>query len=337
MRQAIYNIKNLSIGYFNKDKSPRTVRSSINGTLWGGELTCLLGPNGAGKSTLLRSLSGFQPTISGEIEILGKKLGDYTEKELSRYIGVVLTDKCEVRNLSVYELVSMGRSPYTGFWGKLSSNDKSIIEDALKMTGMLNFKHRFLQDLSDGERQKVMIAKALVQETPVIFLDEPTAFLDLPSKVEIMQLLHRLARETGKLIFLSTHDLDLALQIADRIWLMDKGNELMIGTPEDLSLKDHFSRFFKNDGICFDNKTGLFKVINKHYREVHVSGHGFEYTLIRKALSRNGIYAHPKVKSDLRIDILKEGDIQFVVFNKDEVIEKVTNIDDLLTVMRNYN
>ena len=161
-------------------------------------------------------------------------------------------------------LIGLGRSPYTGFWGTLSKEDKTVVDKSIALVGIPHLAHRMVHTLSDGERQKVMIAKALAQETPVIYLDEPTAFLDFPSKVEMMQLLHQLSRQTDKTIFLSTHDLELALQIADKIWLMDKVNGVTIGTPEDLSLNGSLSNFFARKGIAFDLETGLFRVANEY-------------------------------------------------------------------------
>lgn len=159
-----------------------------------------------------------------------------------------------------------------------------------------------IHTLSDGERQKVMIAKALAQQTPIIFLDEPTAFLDFPSKVEIMQLLHRLTRETDKTIFLSTHDLELALQIADKIWLMDRQHGITIGTPEDLALDGHLSNFFARKGIVFDMETGLFRIENQYTRQVRLIGHGQKYAMVRKALQRNGMLANRNVVSDIVVE-----------------------------------
>ena len=189
--QASIEIQGLSTGYITS-KRRIVIADKIDATIRAGELTCLLGANGAGKSTLLRTLSGFQPPLGGEIRLMGRPLGEYSDKRLSRVIGVVLTDKCEIRNMSVEELVGLGRSPYTGFWGTLGEQDRMIVRQALEHVKIDHFARRMIQTLSDGERQKVMIAKALAQETPIIFLDEPTAFLDFPSKVEIMQLLHEL-------------------------------------------------------------------------------------------------------------------------------------------------
>lgn len=232
MKQETIHIEKLSIGYPGKG-DVKVVASDICAGINSGELTCLLGANGVGKSTLLRTLSAFQPKLSGEIRIQGKEIGSYTDKQLSKVISVVLTEKCDIRNMTSVELIGLGRSPYTGFWGTLSKEDKEVVDHAINLVGISHLAHRMVHTLSDGERQKVMIAKALAQETPVIILDEPTAFLDFPSKVEMMQLLHQLSRQTDKTIFLSTHDLELALQIADKIWLMDKANGVTIGTPED--------------------------------------------------------------------------------------------------------
>ena len=294
-------------------------------------MTCLLGANGVGKSTLLRTLSAFQPKLSGEIRIQGKEIGSYTDKQLSKVISVVLTEKCDIRNMTSVELIGLGRSPYTGFWGTLSKEDKEVVDHAINLVGISHLAHRMVHTLSDGERQKVMIAKALSQETPVIFLDEPTAFLDFPSKVEMMQLLHQLSRQTDKTIFLSTHDLELALQIADKIWLMDKANGVTIGTPEDLSLDGTLSSFFARKGIVFDLETGLFRVNNEYTSQIRIVGHGQKYAMVRKALQRNGILANRNVESDVYIETgdLK-GDGTFVLHPVNGEAVTVQTIDELL-------
>ncbi len=261
-------LRNLSIGYA-LAHGVRTVAEGINGAIRSGELTCLLGPNGVGKSTLLRTLSAFQPKIDGEIYFeLGDKreIGTLSDKELSKLIGVVLTEKPDVRNMSVRELVSLGRSPYTGFWGSYSKDDLRIVDEAIEMVGIGELARRPVHTLSDGERQKVMIAKALAQQTPVIFLDEPTAFLDYPSKVEMLQLLRRISREAEKTIFLSTHDVELALQLADTLWLMTKqetGNcPMAIGSPKQLAESGDLGRFIEGKGVSFDKERLRIEVIS---------------------------------------------------------------------------
>ena len=256
--------KELTIGYKAKRTGFREVAADINAELCGGRLTSLIGSNGIGKSTLLRTLSAFQPPLAGDVLVQGKSLRRYTNKELSRLIGVVLTERPALQNMSVRELVGLGRSPYTGFWGKLTAADEDIVTEAINDVGIENLQHRMIQTLSDGERQKVMIAKALAQQTPVIFLDEPTAFLDYPSKVEVMQLLHRLTRQSGKTIFLSTHDIELALQLSDILWLMSKTDtapstdaslsQLTIGTPQQLAQSDALTAFIERKGIMFNRE-----------------------------------------------------------------------------------
>ena len=241
-REETIRIEGLSIGYQNRH-GVKKVAEGITDSIHSGELTCLLGENGAGKSTLLRTLSGFLPPISGDITILGKPLRSYSERELATVIGVVLTERTNLQNMTVTELVGMGRSPYTGFWGRLSAQDRRKVDEALSLVGIPSLRDRMVQTLSDGERQKVMIAKALAQETPIIFLDEPTAFLDYPSKVEVLNLLGRLSREMGKTIFLSTHDLELALRVADRVWLMTKQGSVQAGLPENLFIDPETGRF----------------------------------------------------------------------------------------------
>jgi len=279
-------LKELTIGYAQKNNT-KVVASGINATLHSGRLTCLIGANGIGKSTLLRTLSAFQPPLSGEIFIDSESpipLSTLTDKQLSRLIGVVLTEKPDVQNMTVFELVGLGRSPYTGFWGRLNEDDKEVVKESLRLVGIESLQDRLIQTLSDGERQKTMIAKALAQQTPVIYLDEPTAFLDYPSKVEMLTLLRHLARETGKTIFLSTHDMELALQIADELWLMTAGTPssdtaespsnnglcqspkettLIIGTPRELAANGSLSHFIDRSGLHFDPQTLAIRVTNR--------------------------------------------------------------------------
>ncbi len=247
-------IRQLSIGYPSR-RGVRVVAEGISGAIRSGELTCLLGANGVGKSTLLRTLSAFQPKIGGEVIIQGRDLSGYTDKELSRLIGVVLTEKPDIRNMTVRELVSLGRSPYTDFWGNYSKDDLQIVDESIRQVGIVNLSRRPIQTLSDGERQKVMIAKALAQQTPVIYLDEPTAFLDYPSKVEVLQLLRRICSEAGKTVFLSTHDVELALQLADTVWLMTREQGVTIGSPQQLAREGALARFIEREGITFNPET----------------------------------------------------------------------------------
>lgn len=289
MNKETIRLDDLSIGYSIKKHHTKEVASHIQATIRSGELTCLLGENGVGKSTLLRTLSAFQPKLSGHIWLLGREVESYTDRQLSRIISVVLTERCEIRNMTVRDLVGMGRSPYTGFWGRLSPNDWEVVDRSIRLVGIEVLASRMVHTLSDGERQKVMIAKALAQETPIIFLDEPTAFLDYPSKVEIMQLLYRLIQTTEKTIFLSTHDLDLALEIADKIWLMERKQGITVGTPEDLALSGRLKSFFSGRGVVFDDDSGLYRIQMQYKYRIGIRGEGVRYLMLRKALQRCGI------------------------------------------------
>ena len=254
-------LRELVIGY-----PGHKVAGPLNATLHAGELCCLLGANGAGKSTLLRTLAAFQPSLSGQIFLEGKLLTDIPPRQLSTQIGIVLTDRIRTAGTTVRDMVAMGRSPYTNFWGRLTDEDYRHVDEAIRQVGIEALVDRQLATLSDGERQKVMIAKALAQQTPIILLDEPTAFLDFPSKVETMLLLSRLAHEMGKCIFLSTHDLDMALQTADRLWLMKKSAEgtemkdvFAVGTPRELV--DVLPQYFPSQHLQFDSQALRFNIL----------------------------------------------------------------------------
>ena len=256
-KKAVIQGKDLCIGY-RTGKKEKIVHEHLNFELQAGELTCLLGANGAGKSTLLRTLSASQPSLGGELLMLDKPVAEYTERERSRTIGVVLTDKTFAGGLSVYELIALGRQPHTGFFGRLNKDDRRIIEEAMENVGIAHKARSYTAELSDGERQKVMIAKALVQECPLILLDEPTAFLDVVSRIEIMHLLHRLANEQQKAILLSTHDIEQALVLSDKLWLLTKGKGLQCGVTEDIILNHRMDSLFPHKDIRFDYDHGVY-------------------------------------------------------------------------------
>lgn len=225
-------LKDLSIGYKLHNGKTKTIASHINASVESGMLTCLIGRNGTGKSTLLRSMTGFIPPLEGQVILEGRDLSMLSATERARIISIVLTERPETDNITVNELVGMGRLPYTNFWGTLQEEDRQIVDDAMQMIGIYELRNRKIGTLSDGEKQKAMIGKAIAQQTPVIILDEPTAFLDYPSKQETMLLLHQLAQELNKTIFLSTHDLNIAYQVADKIWCMGNDDGLRIGDEE---------------------------------------------------------------------------------------------------------
>ena len=245
-------LTNLAIGYAAGKKEQR-VADEIDAVLHSGELVSLIGSNGAGKSTLLRTVAAFQPALSGEISYRGVKGRITAASQLSRHLSIVLTGREPIYNLTVREVAAMGRSPHTGLFGTISKHDRTIVDESIERMGITPLADRMIDTLSDGERQKAMIAKALAQETSIILLDEPTAFLDFTSRVQLMQTLRTLARESQKAILLSTHDLELALQLSDRLWLMDKGR-LHTGSVNELSANGTLAAFIDNKGIRYDAK-----------------------------------------------------------------------------------
>lgn len=255
----LMELNNLTVGYLTA-RSRVTVQKNICATLRPGEFTCMLGPNGAGKSTLLRTLAAFIPPLEGSIMIEGRPIGSYRQDELARLVGVVLTSRPSVSSMTVEQLVSLGRSPYTGFWGRLTDADRRNVEAAMESTGTASLRDRLVDTLSDGEMQKVMVAKALAQETPFIFLDEPTAFLDFPSKAEMMRLLRRLAHEKNKTVFLSSHDINMALALADRLWLVDRRLGVTVGSPRELADNGVLETYFLRPGILFSSDSLTFYV-----------------------------------------------------------------------------
>jgi len=287
-RKSLLRTSELVIGYNAGKKQRKSVAGPLNLELYAGQLICLLGPNGCGKSTLLRTVSGLQEPLSGLIEIEGQNLAALKPPQVAKKLSLVLTDNVRAGNLDVYSLVSLGRYPHSGWLGILNETDKRVIEKALEATYTSSFRERKMDSLSDGECQKVMLARAIAQDTPVIVLDEPTAHLDLPSRIQLMRLLHQLAQETNKAIVLSTHELDLALQVADQIWLMSSGGELVSGLPEELVLDGSFQRAFDKDGIAFDPASGNFAMHNGGRVPIIVEGEGTAAFWTRRALSRKG-------------------------------------------------
>lgn len=286
-RETAVESRNLTIGY-NDAGGRKVVQENVNVTLYSGEVTCLLGLNGAGKSTLIRTLCGFQPPLGGEVLLRGKPLSKYTQSEFAREVGVVLTDRTNAGGITVYELVSLGRHPYTGFFGTLKPDDHKIIETSLQAAGIAHKSGSYVSDLSDGERQKAMIAKVLAQECPIIILDEPTAFLDVTARIETMVLLRKLAKEQGKAIVLSTHDIDSAIQMGDCLWLLSKGKQVRCGAPEDLIMDGTVGEFFSKENIVFDKATGKLNSSTNGFIPVGVEGDFHTAYWVGNALVRNG-------------------------------------------------
>ena len=234
-------LQHLTVGYGEK-----AVLSDINQTLKAGQLVCLLGANGVGKSTILRTLAGFLSPLSGQVLLQGRDLLSLSPTERSRMVSIVLTERVEVPYMKVEDLVGMGRSPYTGFFGTLSKEDKAVIGKAIEMVGISDLARRTIDTLSDGERQKALLAKALAQQTPIILLDEPTAFLDFHAKASTLRLLRHLAHETDKAILLSTHDVGMALRLSDALWIVQEGC-VLAGTTDSLTENGALQNFLQGE------------------------------------------------------------------------------------------
>ncbi len=285
---AVITLKELSIGYRHGRHSLHEIARNIDVSLHAGELVCLLGPNGAGKSTLIHTICGLQSPLVGSVLLDGKNLSVYSAQELAQRISMVLTQRVDVGMMPVVTLVAMGRYPFTDWAGKLAVRDRQAIHQAMEAVGILSLALRPFCELSDGERQKVMIARALAQEPQVMILDEATAFLDLPHRVELMHLLRTLAHRDGRAILLSTHDLDLALRCADRVWLLPRRGGFRQGVPEDLVLTDSFSEAFADSDVHFDKASGAFLYRTATRGSVGLHGEGIAALWTERALERAG-------------------------------------------------
>ncbi len=286
-KKNILFTEKLTTGYAVRHQK-KEISQLLNLQLNSGEMVALIGPNGAGKSTLLRTLSGLQPALNGDVWIDNINIASISRKERAKLLSLVLTNKINIGNLMVKDLVAVGRYPYTGTLGILSPEDKKAVSDALQSCGLQDFHQRMFSELSDGEQQRVMLARALAQDTPLMLLDEPTAHLDLPNRVALMKMLLELAQITNKAILLSTHELDLALQWCDSIWLMNSDGTVQVGTPEDLVLNGAFSTVFENDAFYFDISSGIFKMQRKAIAEIKLTGEENTCEWTKRALERKG-------------------------------------------------
>jgi len=251
--------RGLSIGWMGR--SEKVLASGIELELRPGEVGVLIGPNGSGKSTLLRTLIGLLPPLAGEVRLCGSDIRRLTVEERSRRAASVFTDRYDSGYFSVFDIVAFGRYPYTDARGRLSDHDRMAVHAAITAVGLESFSERLFSELSDGERQKALIARAVAQDCPLLVLDEPTAFLDAPARVEVFHLARVLAREKRKAIVVSTHDIDHALRFADKLWLMDRDHRFCTGSPEDLAINGQIGRAFDGSGFRFDLRSGSFKSI----------------------------------------------------------------------------
>ena len=327
-QQVNITVRNLSVGY-KKGKNFVAIKEGINVNAHSGELIALIGSNGIGKSTLLRTLTGFQKALSGEILFNDRKLGSFSIKELARVLSFVSTEAIRVQNLRVWELLAMGRYPYTNLMGTLTDEDNRIIQRAIQQVGLSGYEDRMIDQISDGERQRAMIARTLVQDTPLIILDEPTAFLDIRNKYEIIHLLHNFVKTENKTVLFSTHDLNISTSEVDKIWLM-LDDKVVEGAPEDLILAGNFDQMFHSDKVYFNGESGDFmlrKNVIGTYTLIGPEGKIFNWTC--RALQRIGlVYAETNPLLVVHIPNMEENPVWKVEINSKEKL-KISSLYEL--------
>jgi iron complex transport system ATP-binding protein len=314
----ILSFSDLEIGFVSR-KFRRILLPPLKGTANRGELIAVIGKNGIGKSTLLRTITGLQHFISGIMTIEGKSVIEYPKIQLASQVGYISTEIVKVSNMRVYDLVSLGRFPYTNWLGKISDADEKAINEAIIKTGMTGFRERPVTELSDGERQKAMIAMLLAQDTNLLVMDEPTAFLDISSKFEIIHLMHELTRTRDKTIVFSTHDLSVAVSQADKIWLL-KEQGLLEGAPEDLVLEGSFKTLFDESKVLFNSSDGTFMIRNEQKGQVKVWGEGDQKYWTEKALIRAG-YTITDSKSTFEVQTPSKQCTQWKILTPDATME----------------
>ncbi|TQX39938.1 ABC transporter ATP-binding protein, partial [Clostridioides difficile] len=291
---------NLSVGYNNK-----VVISNINVEVENGEILCLLGSNGAGKTTLLRSLSKLISPIKGEIYLNGVNINCISRKALSKKMALVLTNRLLGDLMTVQDIVNIGRYPYTGFFGSLSKKDLIMVDEALESVDALHLKKRYFDELSDGEKQKVLVARALVQEPEIIILDEPTTHLDIKHRLELINILKKLSKEKSISVILSLHEIDIALKSCDKVALIKNNKVIAYGQPEDVVDEDIINSLYELDDKNFNSLLGSVEISNKSKNEVFIIGGGGKATPIYRAFTKKGI--------GLYSGIIHENDIDYEI------------------------
>lgn len=282
----ILTFENLKIGYHHSSSSTILLNDFWE-QLPSHKLVALIGPNGAGKSTLLRTMAGMQKPLSGDIKLFDKNLFFLSARELAKYSSVVLTDRQAIGYIKASEVVAMGRFPHTGWLGNFSATDRRKVDAAVQQAGIAHLMSKAMYQLSDGERQKVMIARALAQDTPLVILDEPTTHLDVVNRTGIIELLRTLVQKQRKSIIFSTHDIELALQVSDRIWLMHD-QSITNRIPEDLVLENALAKVMSNELAQFDLNSGTFRVVQKNQIPIRLNGSGVRANWTQRALERSG-------------------------------------------------
>lgn len=320
--------KNIHLGFTSKTSST-ILLENVSFDLSEGMLYSILGSNGKGKTTLMKALTAFHKPMKGEVLLQNKNINSYSNQGLSRLISVVFTEKTQVEYMSVFEMVSLGRAPYTGFYGSLNSNDLRVISNSMNLCGISHLKHRNVATLSDGEYQKTLIAKALAQETPIIFMDEPANYLDAAGRITLMKLLRNLVRNENKTIVLSMHEIDLALKYSDKILVFNGNKKLKMGMPEDLILNGSINGLFASQGLVFNIHEGIFHDQNEEKVQVKIEAPEILKIWILNALKRYEVFSSSLAQN---ISISMNKDL-FVYHENKEIMGEFESIETLINHM----
>jgi iron complex transport system ATP-binding protein len=323
------SLESLKIGY-SSGKTRKVLLPPLNAGAVTGELIAVIGRNGIGKSTLLRTLAGLQEPLGGEILFDGRNLKDYSRMELALKVGYISTEIVKASNMRVYDLVALGRFPHTNWIGKIEKEDHEQIMDAISKTSMGSFCQKYISELSDGERQKAMIARILSQDTGIMVMDEPTAFLDIAAKYEILHLLHQLSNDSCKTIIFSTHDLQMAISQSDKIWLI-LDDSLIEGAPEDLMISGAFGHLFNSSSVSFNNGDGTFSFRSDTLGSIYVEGTDWRYWT-EKAVNRAG-FSVSKEKTSTFI-ILPSATNNFWQLSSKSQVSEYASVYDLIAGLK---
>jgi iron complex transport system ATP-binding protein len=328
---SLLTLEDLRVGYKRNKIDEIEVLSGINLAINAGELITFIGPNGCGKSTLIKSLIGLIPKLRGNVYFRKENLDSISFPERAERIGVVLTDPVYERNMTVRELVSMGRYPHTNWLGRLDGSDWQVVNDAIQKVGLKDKIHSRLGELSDGERQRAMIARVLAQDVDLIILDEPTAHLDLSNRMEVLVLLKKLAHEFGKGVLLSTHELGLALQVSDKIWLVAGKNKVVNDIPEELIRSGYLDQVFGNEKINFHAWSASFELTPSNNITIFVKGMGMHQACVVRMLKRLGFkVVYENINADITIEVDEEKQNIKVLSDSVKVFESLISLQQYL-------
>ncbi len=334
MSTSLLHTENLSVGYSQRRKEHKIILADINLHLLAGQLVCLLGPNGVGKSTLLRTLAGIQPPLSGKVIIGEKDLQLMNQLDIAQKISLVLTDRTFSGNLNVMDLIALGRYPHTSWSGSLQAHDHNKVNEAIEQTQVGYLLEQKLHQVSDGQLQKAMIARALAQDGEIMILDEPTAHLDLSNKIEILLLLKKLSRITGKGIIIATHELDLAMKIGDIIWLARCNEPVISGMPEELAMAGVFQQIYSGRDYQIDQNSGQVQLKMQGRERIQLSGEKSALHWTGNALQRNG-YQISNEDAALKVEVIsRDNNLEWKLFQSQN-FQVFHSLSDLLNYLQN--